>query len=338
MANSVQQRVVRRFIVPISALGVLLVVGTAGFRWLEGMTVIDALYMTVITLSTVGFGEVNQLEPAGRIFTICLIMGGAGLAAYILSSVADFMIVGEWRAYLEERRQRHMLEHLAAHIIVCGYGRVGRHVVAGLQAERLPFVVLDPDPEKIQHLQLAGVLAIEGNAAVEQDLKAAGIDRARGLVAAASSDAENVFIVLTARSLRPDLLILARANYEDSEPKLLRAGADRVVLPYSITGRRIVTMLARPDVADFLDEIAHTAGLELLLEQVQVSPTSPFVGQTVVQAQLEHRFGVTVLAYKPPGGQLVKRPDDETPLEAHAYLVVLGTGDQLQALKRLAGG
>ena len=328
----------RRFLFTVIALIVLLAIGAAGFRWLEGMSTVDAFYMAVITLSTVGFGEIKPLSSAGRIFTVGLIVAGGGLAAYTLSSVAEFALSGEWRTHWERRRRLRMMAQLSNHVIICGYGRVGRHVVHGLKAERLPFVVIDLNHDKVERIRAAGDLALPGNAAIETHLKEAGIDRARGLVAAASSDAENVFIVLTARSLRRDLLIVARANHEDSEPKLLRAGADRVILPYSITGRRMVATLIRPAVADFLDEVAHTGGLEFFLEQVQLQPASPLVGQTLAQAQLPDRLGITVLAYQPPDGRLNPRPGADTILQANARIVVLGTLEQLQALNKLAAG
>ena len=209
----------------------------------------------------------------------------------------------------------------------------------GLKTEGLPFVVLDPSHDKIARLRAAGELALHSNAALETNLKAAGIERARGLVAAANGDAENVFIVLTARGLRPDLMILARADYEESETKLVRAGADRVILPYAIMGRRMVTMLARPAVADFLEEATHSRGPELLIEDVHVHPTSPVVGQTVAHTHgLAEQLGVRVLAYQPPGGRIEARPRPETVVQAGAHLVVLGTREQLQVLNLLAEG
>ena len=257
-----------RFILPITGLIALIVIGTSGYQWLEGMTLTDALYMTIITLSTVGFEEVKELSTAGRLFTIGLIVTGAGLFAYLLSRVTRFLVSDEWRINWERERERKMLAKLTNHVIVCGFGRVGREVAHELQAEKLPFVVIDKDPDKIARIQDAGYLALQGNAANEIYLREAGIERARGLVAAVNSDAENVFIVLTARGLRPDLAIVARANYDDSEDKLLRAGATRVIFPYRISGRRMVTMMVRPHVADFLDEVTHAGEQELLVEQV----------------------------------------------------------------------
>ena len=229
-----------------------------------------------------------------------------------------------------------MLARLSDHVIVCGYGRVGRRVATELKAEGIPFVIIDPDPEKIPQIRDAGHQALAGDAADEARLKEAGINRARGLVVAASSDAENVFIVLTARSLRPDLLIVARSNYEESEAKLLKAGANRVILPYGITGHRMVTMLVRPDVADFLDEVAHAGGLELFIEQIHLSPTSTLSGQTLSQARLDRH--ITVLACKSPDGHLNTRPNGDTVLEADAQIIALGTRDILQGFIELAQG
>lgn len=333
---TVQQRALQRLSIALVALVILLVVGAAGYRFLEGMSFVDAVYMAVITISTVGFGEVQQLGPEGRLFTIALIVGGGGVAIYSLSSVAEFVLSGAWRAHWDHRVRLRMLAQLSNHIIVCGYGRVGRHVAHGLAAEKLPFVVVDRDPERIAHIEEMGYLALQGNAADEVYLREAGINRACGLVATANTDAENVFIVLTARGLRPDLLIVARANYEDSESKLLRAGADKVILPYSITGRRMVAALIRPDVADFLDQVTHTGGLELVLEQVRIAPTSSLVGQTLSEAQQRHQLGITVLACRLPGDHINTKPGAETVLRANAQIVALGTREQLQAMIRLA--
>lgn len=338
MGKIVQQSAFRRFLFPIFTLVVLLGVGTAGYRWLESLEPVDALYMTVITISTVGFGEVRPLSPMGRLFTIGLIFCGGGLVAYTLTDVATFLLSGTWRANWEQKRRLYMLKQLSNHIIVCGYGRVGRHVAHELKDEGIPFIVLDPNPEKIAHIRDTGYLGLQGNAAEETNLKEAGIDRARGLVAAANSDAENVFIVLTARSMRKDLLIVARANFEESEPKLLRAGANKLILPYRIAGRRMVTMLVRPEVADFLDEVAHTSGLELLLEQIQLMPTSPLVGQTLAQAQLPGKLGITIIGYKLPNGKLNMKIGPDTVLHANTQIFALGTPERLQALIQLAHG
>ena len=325
-----------RFLPIVVGLVVLPIVGMIGYCWLEGWPLLDALYMTVTTLSTVGYGEVHPLSQAGRLFTMGLILGGGIFAAYSFSSLAQFFFSGEWQRNREEKKRLRMITKLSNHIIVCGFGRVGRNVTSELKLEGIPFFIIDLAPEKIALVQQGGNLAIKGDASHESKLREAGIERARGLVAAAKSDAENVFIVLTARSLQPELPIVARADYEESEPKLLRAGASRVILPYHITGRRMVTMLIRPDVGDFLDEVSHTGGMELLLEQVQVSPKSRLVGRSFAESQRHHQFDVTVLAFKGADGQWNTQPHGDTLVQSDSQIIVLGTLDHLQKLIKLA--
>jgi voltage-gated potassium channel len=338
MEAKVQKRALRRIIEASTALIVLLAIGTAGYRLLEDMPLVDALYMTVITVSTVGFGEVRELTPLGRLFTVALIFGGGGVAAYTLSDAAGFFLSGEWRRYIERRRMRQMREELHNHTIVCGYGRMGKHVVDELKAQQIPFVIIEPDAAVVEAIRETGDLVIVGDASNEADLHEAGIEQAHSLIAAASSDADNVFIVLTARSVRPDLLIIARSNDDKSEEKLMRAGASRVILPYRISGRRMVSLLFRPDVADFLDEVMHASKLELLVDQVRLSAGSPLVGQTIAQAHLGSSLGVTVLAYRGPDQKINTSPSAETLLEEGAQLIVLATGVQLQELIRLTNG
>lgn len=336
MNRSRRQRLPDRFVPIFVGLLVLPAIGVAGYRWIEGWPLLDALYMTVITLSTVGYTEVHPMSSAGRIFTMGLIAGGGVLAAYALTQVAQIVFSGELRRYWVGQKRRRMLAELSQHFIVCGYGRVGRNVVAELQIERLPFVVIEPQADKVSAVQESGALAVQGDAAVEDVLRQAGIERARGLVACAKTDADNVFIVLTARSLRPDLTIVARADFEESAAKLRRAGANRVILPYHITGRRMVTMLVRPDVADFLDEVSHTSGMELVLEQIRIAPTSPLVGMSLADAQARHDFDVTVLACKHADGQWNTRPHSETVMQLGCQMIALGTLPNLQKLLALA--
>lgn len=336
MTLSPRQRLFDRFAPIVIGLLVLPTLGVAGYCWIEHWSFIDGLYMTVTTLSTVGFAEVHPLSPSGRILTMALIVSGGVMAAYALTQVAQIIFSGDWRLYWEHQRRTRLMNNLSNHIIVCGYGRVGRNVIEELQTEHLPYVVIDSLPEKVARAEESGAFAVLGDAAHESKLKEAGIERARGLVAAAKSDAENVFIVLTARCLRPDLSIVARADMEESEPKLLRAGANRVILPYHIAGRRMVTMLVRPDVADFLDEVTHSSGMELLLEQIQVGANSPLVGMTLLEARQRHQFDVTVLACKGADHEWNTRPGSATIVQADSQLITLGTLDELKKLIDLA--
>ncbi|MBI5305117.1 MAG: potassium channel protein [Chloroflexi bacterium] len=336
MSTHPRSSITHRFWLALVASVLVLVVGTTGFVVLEAMDPLSALYMTVITISTVGFGELHPLSPAGRVFTMGLIASAATITFYTASIITNLIVSGEWRERLEHQRERRMLEQLKNHTIVCGYGRVGRHVVHTLLAEKMPFVVIDPSAEIIAHVRELGHVALHGNAADETILKQAGIERARALVVAVNSDAENVFIVLTARGIRTDLEIIARANYEASESKLLRAGANHVISPYRIAGRRMVTTLVRPAVADFLDEVAHVGNEELLIEQVVIAPTSPLVGKTLAQAQLTERVGVTVLACKLPNARTRIAPNAEMILQANMQILALGSPEQLQELLRMA--
>jgi len=334
--NLLPSRYPNRLVLAFTSFLVLILVGTSGYHWLEGMDLIDSLYMTVITISTVGFGEVRELTPFGRMFTIGLIIGGGGVVAYSLSVIAEFFMSGEWRKYLEARRRSRMLSNLSDHIIVCGFGRVGRKVASELTQEGVPFIIIDTDSVRIEHAQEFGYIAVVGNAANETMLKQAGIDTARGLVAAVNSDAENVFIVLTARGMNSNIQIVARANFEDSEPKLIRAGANRTIVPYTISGKRMVTMLVRQSVADFLDEVAHVGGMELLLEQIKVEPNSPLAGKTIAESNIRYEQGVTVLACRHVDGKFDTHPGPDTLIEPNGLLLVLGTREQLREVMKYA--
>ncbi|CAB4244110.1 Kef-type K+ transport system, predicted NAD-binding component [Methylacidimicrobium sp. AP8] len=328
----------RHFLGALIVLLLLVAAGTFGYRRIEGMSLLDALYMTVITLSTVGFEEVHPLSPQGRLFTIGLIVGGGALAAYAAGRALNYLFSVEWRDFLAARRQTRMLKGMKDHYLVCGFGRVGRHVTQEMIEQRQRVVVIDSDPEALSHLRSREIPAIEGDASDEAVLRAAGISQAKGLVACASSDAENLLIVLTARLLCPGLPIVARALDEASEFKLKKAGADRVVLPYQLAAYRIITSLVRPAVADFLWEVAHVGGVELFLEQIPVRSGSCLVGQTLGQAQLRNRFHVTIVGCRMPDGTLAVRPTAETVLEAGQELIALGTHAELQAFARLASG
>ena len=325
-----------RFMLAFAIFLVLILIGTSGYRWLEGMSFIDALYMTVITISTVGFSEVRPLSSAGRIFTIFLILGGGGLAGFAVTVGVDYIMSGQWQEYRKKRRFARMQSELENHVIVCGFGRVGRNVTEELKAEGVPFIVIDIDPEEAAQAQELNCLAVVGNAANETTLHEVGIDKARALVAAANSDAENVFITLTARSLSADLYIVARVNYDDSTPKLLRAGANRAIMPYHISGRRIAATLMRPSVADFLDGVVHVGGLEMLLEEVHIESGSDLVGKTVAETQIRNQLGVSILACRGKAGDFDTHVGPETVLHTGGVLIVLGTREQLHQMMKLA--
>jgi voltage-gated potassium channel len=321
-----------RITITLSLLMVTLVGGALGYRLIEGWNWLDSVYMTVITLTTVGFGEINPLSPTGRLFTVFVILGGAGVVAYALSSAGEIIGSGELRREIRLRRRI----RLKNHTIICGFGRVGRSVAAELKREGVPFVVIDIDEETTETCRRLGYDTVQGNAANNEILRRAGIETARSVVTSAKSDAENVFIILTVRELREDILIISRLNYEESEPKLLKAGANRVISPYNLAGHRIVSTISRPAVTDFLDTVLRSEDVELWLEEVDIQPGSPLANKTLSDARIRNEIGVTILAVDLPGQKVITHPKASTPLFPGARLIVLGTREQLKQLSQLA--
>jgi len=318
-------------------LVVLLVIlgGLAGYMVIEGWPFLDALYMTVITLSTVGFREVRTLSPAGMVFTMALIAVGVGGVLYTFSALAEYLIAGQLRGALERRQMNARIAKLENHYILCGFGRVGQQVALEWAREGLPFVVIDNDPESLQRCASCGYLYLEGDAANDELLKAAGIHRARGLVTAVDSDADNVYVTLSARGLCPDLWIVARANLEGAEPKLLRAGANRVLSPYSIGGRRMASLVRRPAVVDFLDVVMHSDQLEMWLEEITVQEASPLAGNTIGTSNVRQVTGATILAVRRSNGSMIVNPSAVTQLQPGDTLIAIGTTSQLKALAQM---
>jgi voltage-gated potassium channel len=293
----------------------------------------DALYMTVITLSTVGFKEVHELSDPGKVFTIFLIIGGVGVMFYSLGTIFQYFIEGQLTDIFEGRRMKEGIAKLKDHIIICGYGQVGREVALTFKGEGVPFVVIDQNQEAIAKADKDGHLYIQGNATRDDTLDEAGIQRARGLVAAVGSDADNIFITLSARGLRSDLLIIARAFAEESESKLKRAGADRVILPLRLGGRRLAMVALHPLVIDFVETTMHSRERDFVLEDVSIASGSPLAGMTIKQGQ-ETSGGAVILAVKKKGGNLLANPPQETLLEVGDEVVVMGTKQQLSSFER----
>lgn len=316
------------------ALATVIAVGVAGFMLITGMGVIDALYMTVTTISTVGFREVRPLGPAGQLFTIGLIVCGVGLVFYAASSMARDLIEGELRRGFGRRKVQRQISQTSGHVIVCGFGRMGRSVCRELAAKPAPFVVVDRDPEALRHAESEGFLFVAGDASEDDVLRAAGIERALGLVAALSKDADNVYVVLTARELMPALLIVARAEEERSERKLLHAGANRVVLPYAISGHRMAHALLRPAVLDVIDLATHYRNLELQIEEVAVPPGAFCVGSTLQASGVREQFGLIVIAIKRPDDSMQFNPTAEIRIEAGDRLVLMGPVDNLRDIEQ----
>jgi voltage-gated potassium channel len=311
----------------------IIITGTLGYMIIEGWSVWEAFYMTAITMSTVGYREVRELSFPGQVFTVVLIFGGVGTAFYTATLVASLIVEGGLHRRFEQRRFARMLEQLEGHFILCGYGRIGGIIAEELERQHVPFVVIERDPERSHRILERGWLGVAADASQEEVLTRVGIHRARGLIAAVGTDAENVYTVLTARVMRPDLFIIARVESDDAERKLKRAGADRVISPYHIGATHIVQSALRPAVVDFVQLATSSEHLDLSMEQVHIEANSPLVGRTIVEAGIRQKFGVIVIAIKRDGGAMEFNPAPEAVVRAGDELVVLGQPDSVRALE-----
>ncbi len=311
--------------------------GVIGFMAIEGWGLLDALFMTVVTVSTVGYSEVHPLSTGGMVFAIVLIFFGVGTFLYAIMNIAEFVISGAWTGTLGRRKMKKTIDAMNNHYILCGFGRVGQQVAVEFGRERVPFVVVDNNAEAIEACIASGCLFIEGDASNDKVLKEAGIQRAKGLITATDADADNVYITLSAKGLNSDLFVVARANMEKSEYKLLKAGADRVLSPYSLGGRRLASLLLRPTVVEFLDVVMHSEDIELFMEEVEVGEKSSFVGSTMMDVRKSYAAGANILALKKRGEKrMTATPGPKTVIGAGDMFVALGTRAQLKELEGLS--
>lgn len=318
----------RRLGIAISLLLGVLVFGTVGYLLL-GFSLIDALYQTVTTVATVGFREVVPFGTAERIFTMLLIIVGVGAVLYALGSLIETLIEGRLLETIGRMRMERTIETLQDHVIVCGWGRVGRSIAAEVVAAGKPIVVIDEEAERLADCPHP---TVHGDCTEDDTLERAGIARASSLVAAVDVDAANSFITLSARAIRPDIFIVARARSVDSEAKLLRAGADRVVNPQNIGGARMAAFVLRPHVAEFLDVVMHERNLEFRLEEIPIVDGSPLAGRTLREAHLRDQTGALVLAVRDTRGSFLSNPDPDVRIEPGQVLIAIGTEEELAAL------
>jgi voltage-gated potassium channel len=323
----------RHLALGLAILAGIIVVGTIGYILL-GFGALDAAYQTVTTITTVGFREVEPLDGPGQVFTMLLILAGVGTALYTLTVVLELLVEGHFGQAMERRRMEKRIAALRGHVIVCGWGRVGRAIARELQAAGTPHVVIDNDPDRVATIN--DHLYVFGDASDDAVLHRAGIDRATALIAAVSTDPANLFITLSGRSLRPDLFIVSRAREEASGAKLERAGADRVVNPQEIGGARIAAFVLRPHVTEFLDVVMHEREVELRLEELLVSPESPLAGVSLGQAELPERTGALVLALRDETKGFITNPTAGTVIQPGQILIAIGTPPQLRALADVA--
>ncbi|HJT88908.1 MAG TPA: potassium channel protein [Bryobacteraceae bacterium] len=328
-------RLARRFLFLVFAILVTLAAGTLGFTFIAGYPPFDAFYMTLTTMTTVGYGEIHPLSRAGRIFNSVLIVFGVTTIFIAIGAMTQTIIEQEFGVAIGKRRLKRMIDKLKDHYIVCGFGRVGRGAAAELQHAGVPFVVVDVNPERAERAIAAGMLAVAADSTRDETLRQLGIGRARGLVAALATDADNLFVLLSAKALNPRIYVAARAAEESAEAKMRRAGADAVFAPYSITGHRLAQSLLRPHVLQFLDFTTKDIGTDISLEQVKVSPSSEAASKSIRELQLRRALGVIVMAIRKSDGQMVFNPPADTPVQGGDYLIVMGRQEDLRALENL---
>lgn len=324
-----------KLFVPTLLILVINTFGTIGYMVIEGWNFRDSLFMTVTTLTTVGYQEVHDLSPQGEVFTIVLLTLGVGTILYLLGALAKIVLEGELKQIIGRSRLERKIKDLKNHYIVCGYGRMGKTVVRELVSNGKDVIIIEKEPSDTPVKD--DVVLIEGDATKDEVLTSAGIDRAYGLVSVLPTDAENLFVVLSARGLKQDLLIYTRAGDESSEKKILRAGADRVVSPYHAGGMRIANMIIKPAVVDFI-EYATTAGnLEIQLEEVEVMPGSALGGKTLESTGIGKDLGIIVAAIKKPDGTMHFNPTSRSVIESGDTLIALGEISKLKSLELMAG-
>ncbi len=320
----------------VALLGVIVAGGTLGYSTIEGWDLWDAFYMTVISVTTVGYREVHPLSRLGEAFTVMVVTFGVATVLYTFSFTMARLVEGDLQAQWARRRRRRMLDDLNHHFIICGFGRIGQIIAGEFFRQQVPFVIIERDAARMQEAIDSGYLAVEADASSEDVLRRIGIDRARGLIAAVSTDAENVYAVLTARLLRPNLYIIGRAETEDARSKLIRAGCDRVLSPYQIGGLQLAQTALRPAVVDFVQLATSSDNLDLNMEQVEIAEGAELAGKSLVSASLRQRYGVVVVGIQRASGAMEFNPPPESVMAVGDFLVVLGQAKNLRDLEAAA--
>ena len=325
----------KKIIVGIFILIIILIYGTSGYMFIEDMSLTDAVYMTVISITTVGFSEVRPLSPAGKYFTVVLIFGGVGFFLYMVSLITEAMLAGGLHTFLGRKNMEKKLNVMKDHYIVCGFGRIGKVISKILHENNRPFMIIENNPEEIAAIKELGYLVLEGDSTNDDMLNKAHIMDAKSLIAVTSSDADNVYIILSARGLKSEIYILARSSgKKGAETKLLRAGANKVFSPYEIGARRMAQSLLRPTVIDFIDLAVHEGELGLRLEELQVSDKATFANKTLMDSGIRSEHDLIVVAIKRQKGEMQFNPSSKTDILPGDILIVLGDHTNIQELEK----
>ena len=336
--NAISSAGFRSIVRGVVLLSLVLLLGTAGYMVIEGWPLLESFYMTVITITTVGYGEVGTVSEPGRVFTVFLIFAGMGIMAYTLGIVAQIMVEFQVRDLIGRRKLGLKLKNIKDHYILCGYGRIGVVIAHELKSNGIPMMVIDQDPQSKEKLRQQEIPYIIDDATSEEVLIEAGIMRAKGLVTVVLSDADNLFITMTARGLNKDLFILSRSDQEATEKKLLRAGANKVVMPYRLGGLRMVHTILRPAVTDFFDFAMQDKNIELKMEELKVLEKSKLNGVRLMDSGIRQEMNVIIVAIRDKLGNMSFNPSSKVAMEAGTTLIALGPTGDLERLERILSG
>ncbi len=326
-----------KFLVVILLVCFLFAAGVAGYMVIEKWDFMDSAFMTAISLTTVGYSEVHPLSTHGRLFTIILITAGVGLFFYALTALSEAVVEGQIKGYLEKKKMQKAISNLSSHYILCGYGRLGCTIARSFASRGLPLVIIDNDPEIAETLRQTGYLYLQGDATSDEILLGAGVKRAKSIICTLNSDAANVYVVLIARSMNPDIFILARASEMNVEKRMIQAGADKVVTPYEIGAKRMVLAALQPTVIEFLDLATDTTGLDLNIEEIRIQPGSAMDGVSLLEIALREKTGVNVLGVHHEGTGLSMDFSPSEILKGGDTIVAMGTKEGLKKVRQLAG-
>lgn len=332
-----KENYVKKLLLFLSGFILILSLSINGYMKIEGWDFFDSLYMTVITLATIGYGETHTLSFWGRVHTIFIILVGVGFFSTMILYISGLLLENDFREYLLLKSRLRKINKLENHYIVCGYGRIGREVCQELRSNKIKnIIVIDKSSESIKEAYEHGFLVFKGDATIDEDLIAVGIKKASGIICALTDDALNVFITLSARVLNPSIKIISRADHLESHEKLKRAGADMVVAPYVIGGKRIASAITHPLVLDFLDTVLHNHEYDLTIEEVKIKPKSKLDRTSIISSNIRGESGAVIIAVKQHDGSFVSNPSPEYILKTPEILLVLGTSEQLSILRKMA--
>ena len=325
----------RHLVISIALLTLIIILGTLGYMIIEGWDLLDSFYMTSITIAAVGYREVHEISGIGRLFTIFVIFSGVGFTLYVVAAVVQFMVEGRIRVIMGRRRLDRKINRMKNHYIVCGYGRIGKVLCRDLERASMDIVVIERNPDLVPIMDQDGIHYISGEATQEDNLRKAGIERAKGLIAVLGTDTENVFLVLTARQLAPELQIIARASQEDAKSKLKMAGANSVESPYEMGAVSMAQHIIRPTVTSFLDLAFEHKRKDIQMEEIPVSESSELVNVMLKDSGIRQRFNLIIIAVKKPDGEMMFNPSFEAVIQPNDTVIAVGEVDNLEKLGHL---